>query len=100
MIVLSGLTVANASQYDGKWVGQGQSSNCLATTVTLTVADGTLSGGTSAGGQFYPTKIGPDGRATLQTKNGRTFSVSFSQDKFELHGAAQCGQLDIIGHHA
>jgi hypothetical protein len=100
MTFLSGLTAASAGPYDGKWVGQGQNSNCLATTVTLTVTDGTVSGGTSAGGQFYPTKIGADGRLSLQNKTGRTYSVVFSPDKFELHGVAQCGQLDVIGHRA
>jgi hypothetical protein len=94
------LLASGAGPFDGKWVGQGSGAGCSAVSATLAVSDGTVTGGISTGAVFTGgAKIGPDGNVTLVTRGGRSFSVVFSGDKFELHADTNtCGHVDVVGH--
>ena len=89
-------SVAAAGAYDGAWIGQAKSSSCGTRDITMTVTGNSVLG-TAGGGPLRGT-IDASGNGTLlAAKGGHAFTVSFSGDKFELHGEGTCGHIDAFG---
>lgn len=90
-------TANSASPYDGNWRAQ-STGTCGPHDLTVIVNNGNVSLGIPGVGT-YSGAVDANGKSTIIGRNsGRSLSVTFTGDTFELHGDPSCGHLDAIGH--
>jgi hypothetical protein len=92
-------TAIAGNPYDGTFSGPLQPGKCGTLTLTLTVTD-SKAVARIPGVAAYGGTLDSSGRGTLLTlgvRSPRSFSVAVSGDKFEFHGDASCGRIDVIG---